>query len=96
MDLSGGGVDGNQALAINAGSGAVTLGAMGQNVALASLNVDTSGQTNLGGNISTQGASGIQLDGASNVDLTAGVTLDTSAGNGTVDLSGGAVDGNQA
>ena len=97
IDLTGVTVDGNFALGLSTGTGAVTTNtAMGANTALASLDINSTGQTNIGANITTQGATGVLLDGATNVDLTADVTIDTSAGNGAVNVGGGAVDGTQA
>jgi len=94
VDLSGGSVDGNHPLTITAGSASVDLGTVGQNTALSSLDVDSTGTTSLSGNITTQGGGGVLLDGAADVDLASSLTVDTSAGTaGPVDLTGGAVDG---
>ena len=95
IDLSGGAVDGNQALVLNAGAGAVNLDATGQITPLASLDVNSSGTVSLNGDITTQGAAGVALDGSSDVDLIANITIDTTTNNGTINLAGGAVDGNQ-
>ena len=96
IDLTGGAVDGNQALVLNAGGGNVDLGPLGQVAALSSLDVNATGTTTLGGSITTQTAAGVALDGATDVDLGAGITIDTTTGNGLIDLTGGTVDGNQA
>lgn len=69
-------VDGNHDFLIDSGAGAVLLGSLGQNVALASLTVNTNGGTTLAGNIRTQGPSGIHLSGAGIVELTDDVTLE--------------------
>ncbi len=92
INLNGGAVDGNFALALDSGSGTETLGAMGQGTKLASLAVTNTGTTNLGGNISTQSATGVDLSGASAVVLTGGITVDTSTGGGVLNL-GGTLDG---
>ncbi|MDH3431988.1 MAG: filamentous hemagglutinin N-terminal domain-containing protein, partial [Gammaproteobacteria bacterium] len=84
-------LDGGQSLTVTAGTGAVTLAAAGQGVAtnqLTELNVTGAG-INLGGNITTNTATGIVLNGATT--LTADVTLDSSTNDGVVNLSNAAV-----
>ena len=82
VDVSGGAVDGNFDLVVNNGAGAVTLGAVGQNTALASLNVAGSG-IDLQGNISTTGASGVTV--SSNGSVVAQGNI--AAGAGPINIS---------
>jgi hypothetical protein len=92
-DLTGGAVDGAHALTVEAGSGDVKAGTMGQNTPLDTLDVNSTGTTTLTGAVATGSGAGIPLDGATNIQLGGDVTLDTSAGDGPVTLTGGAVNG---
>ena len=85
-------VEGTGELTINAGSGQVDLASVGENTPLSGLSINTTGQTNLGGNITTSGT--VNLSEATNIDLTSDVTIDSSLGNGEINLNGGTIDGN--
>ncbi|MCX5700109.1 MAG: hypothetical protein NTZ63_01000, partial [Candidatus Omnitrophica bacterium] len=74
IDLSGGAVDGGQALVLNAGAGNIVLAAMGQGAVLTSLDVNSTGTTQLGGNINTTAA--MDFGGATEIELSANVVLD--------------------
>ncbi|MBI2194502.1 MAG: filamentous hemagglutinin N-terminal domain-containing protein, partial [Planctomycetes bacterium] len=88
--LNGDALDGGQVLAITAGTGAVTLGPIGQNTAVTSVTVVSAGAgLDLAGNVTSSGVQ--DYDAIADVDLTADVTLRTT--NSAVDLDGGAVDG---
>ena len=90
VDLTGGAVDGGNALAIVANATAVALDDLGQNVALASLDVDGTGTTTLTGDITTNNGN-VDFSDASNVVLGADVDIDTGPGVGDVDFDGGGV-----
>ena len=91
IDLSGGNISGDFNLRIDAGTGMVTLNdAIGDTIDVNSLTVISSGQSNIAGAIITD--EGLNLGTAGNVDLTTAVAL-TNTDSGSVDLSGGAVDG---
>ncbi|MGL5082045.1 MAG: CHAT domain-containing protein [Microcoleaceae cyanobacterium] len=83
--------EGTGNLTINTVNGQVDLGIIGDQNPIASLTVNTAGQTNLGGNITTSGA--VNFSGASNVDLISDVVIDSSSGNGEINLNGGNIDG---
>ena len=93
IDLTGGGIEGPNSLSLTTNDGAILLGNMGQNVALSSLTVNSTGDTTFDNAIiSTQG-SGIDLTAATDVNITGDVVLNSSSGSGVVYLDGGAVDG---
>ncbi len=93
IDLTGGGIEGPNSLTLTTNDGAILLGNMGQNVALSSLTVNSTGDTTFDNAIiSTQG-SGIDLTAATDVNITGDVVLNSSSGSGVVYLDGGAVDG---
>ncbi|MEB3282785.1 MAG: CHAT domain-containing protein [Lyngbya sp.] len=85
-------VEGDGGLIINAGQGNVDLQTVGENTPLSTLRINTTGQTNLGGNITTSGI--INLSGATNIDLLSDVAIDSSLGNGEINLDSERIDGN--
>ncbi|WP_413160311.1 CHAT domain-containing protein [Capilliphycus salinus ALCB114379] len=87
-------INGNSNLQLNAGTGNITLGTVGNNIPLNILSINTSGLTNLGGNIRISGTDGITFENATNVVLTNDVQIDTSLGNGIINFGTGTVDGN--
>jgi len=93
VDLSGTSLEGEVSLVINAGSGGVALGGVGQSTALRSLTAFGSGQSSLNGNITTQGSTGLDLSGLGNILLGDNIVIDSSVNNGAVNLSGGSIDG---
>jgi hypothetical protein len=92
INLSNVVVEGAGRLTINAGEGNVELETMGENIPLSALTVNTKGETNLGGNITTSGT--VNFSEASNVNLTSDIVIDSSLGNGNIDFNGGNIDGN--
>ncbi|MBI4556342.1 MAG: hypothetical protein HY706_02050, partial [Candidatus Hydrogenedentes bacterium] len=89
--LTGGDVAGDFNLRIDAGAGAVTLNdGAAETININNLTVISTGQTNIAGLITTD--EGMSFADATNVDMTTNVTL-TNTDSGTVDLTGGAVDG---
>ena len=61
--LNGGAVDGGQAVSITAGTGDVSLGDIGQNVAVDSFTINTAGSTFIGGDIRADSTIAINDDG---------------------------------
>ncbi len=100
-DVVNGSAAGNESLSLTAGTGAVTLQAVGKGTALEALSITTSGLTTLNGGIDTDdnaGTGNVDLSAATGgVTLGADVTIDTDDADdnsgGLVDLSGSAVDG---
>ncbi len=91
---------GEESLTVTAGSGTVTLGAVGTTTALEFVDVTTSGQVTLNGSIETDDNSGtgnIDFGAATGgIDLGADITLNSDDGasgtGGAIDLSGSVVD----
>ena len=91
INLSGGDVSGDFDLRIDGGAGTITLNdEIGDTIDLNSLTVIGSGQTNIAGTIATDES--LNFSAANDVDLMSAVIL-ANSDTGTVDLSGGAVDG---
>jgi len=93
VDLSGASLEGETSLVINAGSGGVALGAVGQATALTSLTAIGTGQSSMNGNITTQGSGGLDLSGLDNILLGDNIIIDSTVNNGSVNISGGNIDG---
>ena len=90
--LTSGDVAGDFDLAIDSGTGSVTLGAAAGNIDIDvnKLTVTSAGTTTIASDLRTD--EGMDFGNAADVDITAGVTL-YNTDSGTVDLSGGDVDG---
>ena len=71
----------------------ISLAQLGSDTALAALRIDNPGSTLLAGDIVTQTAAGVDLGNASIIELSQDIDIDTRTGNGSIDLSGGALDG---
>ncbi|MFQ5674481.1 MAG: hypothetical protein ACE5G1_01175, partial [bacterium] len=82
--------DGSGGLKVNASSGAVKFGAMGQTTPLASLSVSGVKTLDLTGNIRVQGA--LDLNSVSNIVLANDITI-KNVGGGDIKLAGGNIDG---
>jgi len=93
VDLSETSLEGEVSLVINAGTGGVALGGVGQSTALKSLTATGSGQSLLNGNITTQGSTGLDLSGLVNILLGDNITIDSSVNNGAINLGGSHIDG---
>ncbi|MEP4547349.1 MAG: filamentous hemagglutinin N-terminal domain-containing protein [Saccharospirillum sp.] len=92
IDLSGIGVNGEFTLTLNAGSGNISLGDVGQNLALASLVVQEASTLALSGNIRTADTL-LDLSKVQSVVLSDDVSIDTTASDGGITLGDTAIDG---
>ncbi|MEL7039802.1 MAG: hypothetical protein AAFO04_30005, partial [Cyanobacteria bacterium J06592_8] len=96
INLSGVPIDGTESgnqLILNAGSGNITLNSIGENIPLNALEIDTSGQVNLGGNINIEGVGGVSFENASNIILTDNVIINTALGNGEINFNTATING---
>jgi len=93
IDITGGSVEGPNALTLTTNEGIIQLGDMGQGVALSSLTINSTGMTVFNDSTITTQGSGINLSAATDVDITGDVIFNSSSGSGTISLNGGAIDG---